>query len=449
MKKFMHFADAHIGHRQYGLKMRRDDMYRSFKTAINQGIDENIDFAVFSGDLFHHKKVNARALRDAEKCFDIFHENDVPVIVIQGNHDSKLYKEDLTWLEYLHSKGKIILLEGDFTEDGPIYEKHEFEEPGTSSGFVDLDGVRIFGLQYSGQRTSERLNMIKDEIERVNEEYGEPQSTILMGHFGVGGHIPGMGGEISYNDIAPFEELVNYLALGHIHKRYNHDNWVFNPGSLEAHDTREAKQDMGYYIVRIVDDGSIDAEHRLSKRRPFYTIEFSVEGYSDNAELLDGFEKQIKDEIDDFRAVQEKEHYKARGEKRDSIVDLRLKGLLQFSRSVLDIDKLIDIVEEKMDVIKVQPSDATESIRTKRVLEEVGESEDEIFDGNGQLDRERLEGAVFQMKVGEDSRYRDKKEGVSQTLMAVKNMLLSDESPERIKEDIRKKRKELFSEGGE
>jgi len=449
MTSFMHFSDAHIGHRQYNMKLRRDDMYMSFRTAIKEGLDEDIDFAAFSGDLFHHKKVNARALRDAEKGLDIFWKNDVPVVIVQGNHDSKLYKEDLTWLEYLHSKGKVILLEGDFTEDGSIYEEHDFDEPGTSSGFVELDGVRIFGLQYSGQRTSERLEMISEEIERINEEHGEPDSTILMGHFGIEGHIPGMSGGISYNKLVQLEDVVDYVALGHLHKRYSHGDWVFNPGSLEAHDTREATWDLGYYIGEVTNDGDIEVEHRLSKRRPFYRIEFSVEGYDSKEELLDGFKAKVDEEVENLEDVQDREHHMKRGERREPVVDLRLKGLLQFSRSVLDIEELMDIVKEKTEAVKVQPSDATESIETEKVVEEIDGGRDEIFDEEGQLDRKKLENAVFQMKAEQDSRYKEKKEEVSETLIAVKREMLSDEPPESIAEDIKKRRRELFPTGGE
>lgn len=449
MTSFMHFSDAHIGHRQYNMKLRRDDMYMSFRTAIKEGLDEDIDFAIFSGDLFHHKKVNARALRDAEKALDIFWKNDVPVVVIQGNHDSKLYKEDLTWLEYLHSKGKVILLEGDFTEDGSIYEEHDFDESGTSSGFVEVDGIRIFGLQYSGQRTSERLDMISDEIERINEEHGEPDRTIFMSHFGIEGHIPGISGGISYNKLGQLEDVVDYVALGHLHKRYSHGDWVFNPGSLEAHDTREATWDLGYYMGDVTGEDDIDVEHRLSKRRPFYRIEFSVEGYDNKEELLAGFKDKVEGELDALRALQEKEHHKKRGEIRVPVVDLRLKGLLQFSRSVLDIKELMDIVKKKTEAVKVQPSDATESIETEKVVEEIDGGRDEIFDEEGQLDRKKLENAVFQMKAEQDSRYRDKKEDVSETLMAIKREILSDESPESIAENIKKRRRELFPSGGE
>ena len=109
--QFIHFSDAHIGHRQYGVKKRRDDMYMSFNTTIYEAIEADVDFAVFGGDLFHNKDVNARALSDAEEGLSRFEEAGVPVAAVRGNHDANLYKEDLNWLEYLHSREKLILLE--------------------------------------------------------------------------------------------------------------------------------------------------------------------------------------------------------------------------------------------------------------------------------------------------------------------------------------------------
>ncbi len=445
----MHFSDAHIGHRQYNLRLRRDDMYMSFRTTINEGKDEDIDFALFAGDLFHHKKVNARALKDAENALEMFKDNDIPVIVVQGNHDSKLYKEDLTWLEYLHSKGTIILLQGTFMDDGPLFEKHDWDEPGTSSGFVDIGDVRIFGLQYSGQRTSERLNALPDIIRNVNEKYGEPEFTIFMGHFGIEGHIPGISGGISYNNLVPLEDLVDYVALGHLHKNYSHGDWIFNPGSLEAHTTRESTWRLGYYITKISEDG-FDSEHRLSKRRPFYRIEFDVNRCKNRDELLRSFEDKVSDEIGGLESVQQRNHHKKRGEKRNPVVDLRLKGLLQFSRSALDIEEFIDIVEEKMEAIKVQLVDSTESIDTEAVLDEFEGGKDDVFDENGQLNRDAVEKAVFKMKAGEDSRYREKKEEVSKILVSVKNELIAEEHEEIIAESLKKKRRELFpTNGGE
>lgn len=447
--RFVHLSDAHIGHRQYGVKKRRDDMYMSFNTSVYEAVEESeVDFAVFGGDLFHNKNVNARALSDAEEGLSRFEDAGVPVAAVRGNHDANLYKEDLNWLEYLHSRGKLILLEADLSGEEAAFEKHDFDDPGTSSGYVDLEGVRVFGLQYLGQRTSDNLSKVADAIEKVNEEEGEPEATVLIGHFGVEGHIPGMGGGISFNALEPVEEAVDYLALGHLHKKYSHGSWVFNPGSLEAHDTRQARWDLGYYIVD-VEDGEISPEFHESKRRPFFEISFEVDAHDSPDELESAFAEEVEDHLSDLDKVQRKPHFQRSGEKRDPVIDLRLEGLLQFSRSRLDSDALKDIVEEKTGALYVNLNDATESKETASIIKELDGGEDAVRDEQGQIDRSKLESAVFQRLAGQDSQYGEKEEDVADTLSVVKKSVLAEENPESVAETIKKRRRELFDNGGD
>lgn len=294
--RFIHLSDTHIGHRQYGVKKRRDDMYLTFRSTVLDAIDEGVDFAVFSGDLFHNKDVNARALSDAENSLSEFDREDIPVVGIQGNHDANLYKEDLNWLEYLHSRERLILLEANLWDDGPIFEKHDFDDPGTSSGYVDIDSIRVFGLQYLGQRTGDYLKDVAEAIKEVNEKEREPEMTVLLGHFGIEDHIPGMAGGISFNQLEPLEGVVDYLGLGHLHKQYSHGDWVFNPGSLEAHDTREAQWDHGYYLVDQTEDG-FEYDFKPSKRRPFFWIEFVVDDSNTPQEFQDQFKQEVEEAL--------------------------------------------------------------------------------------------------------------------------------------------------------
>lgn len=444
---FIHFSDAHVGHRQYGVKKRRDDMYMTFRSTILDAVDEGVDFAVFSGDLFHNKDVNARALSDAENGLEEFSEEDIPVVGIQGNHDANLYKEDLNWLEYLHSRERLILLEADLQGEGPVFEKHDFEEPGTSSGYVDIDGVRIFGLQYQGQRTGDYLEEVAEAIRKVNEEEGEPEMTILLGHFGIEDHIPGMAGGISFNQLKPVEEVVDYLGLGHLHKQYSHGEWVFNPGSLEAHDTREAQWDHGYYIVDQNEDG-LEFEFNQSKRRPFFRIDFVVDDCNTPEEFENQFEQEVDEALPDLRSKQHLDHFLLGDSVREPVIDLHLQGLLQFSRSQLGVNWIRELVEEKTDALYVNISDATESKETADILQELDEGEDEVRNEDGQIDRGRLESAVFRKLAGQDSRFRDKEEEVAETMSVVKGSVLADESPESVAETIKNRRRELFPEMG-
>lgn len=446
--RFVHLSDAHIGHRQYGVKKRRDDMFMSFNTSVYEAVEEGVDFAVFGGDLFHNKDVNARALSDAEEGLSRFEDADIPVAAVRGNHDANLYKEDLNWLEYLHNRGKLILLEADLSGEGAVFEKHDFEEPGTSSGYVDLEGVRVFGLQYLGQTTSDNLEDVAEAIERVNEDEGEPEATVLIGHFGVEGHIPGMSGGISFNALEPVEEVVDYLALGHLHKNYSHGNWVFNPGSLEAHDTRQAQWDLGYYIVDVESDG-ISSEFHKSKRRPFFEINFEVDSHDSPDELESAFAEKVEEHLSDLEKVQQKPHFQRSGEKRDPVIVLRLEGLLQFNRSRLDTDALKDLVEEKTGALYVNLNDATESKETASIIQELDGGEDAVRDEEGQINRGKLESAVFKRLAGQDSQYGGQEEEVADTFSAVKRSVLTGESPESVAETIKKRRRDLFEKGGD
>ena len=445
--RFVHLSDAHIGHRQYSLKKRRDDMYMSFNSTILEAIDQDVDFAVLSGDLFHNKNVNALALSDAVKGFEKLNDAGIPVIAIEGNHDSNLYKEDLTWLQYLHAREHIVLLECDATGDGPRFEKHDFNDPGTSSGYVDIDGIRIFGMEWLGQRTADHLEAIADAIREVNHTEGEPQYTVLLGHFGIEGHIPAMSGGISYNQLEPLEDIVDYLGLGHLHKKYSHENWVYNPGSLEAHDTREAQWDHGYHIVETGDE-NLTVEFNRSKCRPFYRISFQVEDHDSFADLEAAFTDALEEELPKLRQVQQQPHHMGGDQTREPVIDLHLEGLLEFSRSQLDIDRLEELVDDRTDALYVNLSDATESKETASILQELDEGEDEIRDEDGQIDRGKLEVAVFEKLANQDSRYDMNSEDVAEALASVKRGVLADESPESVADTIKQRRRELFPRDG-
>ena len=52
-----------------------------------------------------------------------------------------------------------------------------------------------------------------------------------MMHAGVQGKMKyGVMGEVTYEDLYPLKEVVDYLALGHYHSAYDIDGWVYNPG---------------------------------------------------------------------------------------------------------------------------------------------------------------------------------------------------------------------------
>ena len=436
---FVHLSDIHLGHRQYGLKERRKDMYKTFNSTVSQIIEEDPQFVLISGDLFHNKNVNALALRDAVQVLTKLDEADIPVIAIQGNHDSTLRKKDLTWMEYLHENGKLILLESGSIGDGPHFEEHDSEEPGRSSGYFELNGVRIFGLEWLGQHTEEYIEEVAEAIDQINQEEGEPDHTVLLGHFGIEGYIPTMSGGISTDKLRPLKEKVDYLGLGHIHNKYSHGNWIYNPGSLEAHSKREAKTEHGYYLVETEDGLAI--EFKKSKRRPYHAISFQVEGHDSPHDFETAFKETVEEGLSELEEKQQKPWFMQGSSTRKPMVNVRLEGLLEFSRSQLDFENLEDIIEENIDALHIKISDATDSKEAAGILQDLDK---DVRDEDGQIDRNKLETAVFQSLVDKDSRYTEESDEVAETISTMKKNVLSGESSESIAENVKKKRRKLF-----
>jgi hypothetical protein len=169
-----------------------------------------------------------------------------------------------------------------------------------------------------------------------------------------------------------------------------------------------------------------------------------VDRFHSKEELLHGFKRKLSVEKESIEEVQKQSYFQNETGFRQPIIDLRLKGQLHFSRSLLDINELIDLIENETDAVKVQPSDATESLETQEILRSIEGGRDAIFDEDGHVNRDRLEQAVFTMKAGEDDRFNQKKQQVAQILFSLKVELLSNENPEDVAETLQKKRKKYF-----
>jgi len=293
MVRFIHISDVHLGFEQYGRYERFKDFGRAFNHAVEMGIREKVDFFLIAGDLFNKKHIKASTLLQADQILTKASSAGIPVIVCEGNHDSLSYGDNWSWLSYLSRKGLIILLglpfrsdssagKGDregigqreaSSDEGVDWGKGEDEigevgggETGGPVGAIELqpwdeslhegnyieksfgeERVRIYGFGYLGAATKRRISELSASLIRDNA------INIGILHAGVEGVIANMHGTIPENALRPFKEKLDYLALGHIHKRFEIENWVFNPGSLENWSLDESgpKNPHGLYLVEI------------------------------------------------------------------------------------------------------------------------------------------------------------------------------------------------------
>lgn len=466
--RLLHAADVHLGHRQYNLKNRQGDMFLTFRKTLQEGVNEHeVDAILVPGDLFHSRDLSPSVLESAEKAFELV-PDDIPVLVSPGNHDQNLNRRAMTWLEYLHQRDVITLLQPDFegvnNGERPVEELFpslaaaEDNEgtgvDGTVPGYVDLDvpafdaPVRVFGLEYRGGYIDTALDQVHTAIEAVNNRTGEPAHTVLMAHFGVVDEVPDLGASVRYSTLQQFEGLVDYLALGHIHKPYEgpaDEPWFFNPGSLEAHDTQEARWNLGYYVTDIERD-SIEPHHHTSKRRPFYSYDWDVDGYESWANLAGAFDEAVADERSDVVDFCSAEHYATSdGTPRAPVIDFRIQGHLEFDRRDLDVDTLESKLTDAIDPIHVQTK---VSVTTAEILDLVeGLDEDAVFTDTGTLRTEVLEGEVF-TTVAEQTPYAEDPEATAEVLARAKELVIEEgASGESVADYLQRRRQEVFADG--
>lgn len=459
MLTLTHIADTHLGHRQYGLKQREDDMVSTIRAAFREMIDErDTDAILLPGDLFHSRDLRPKVLDRVEREFSQV-PDDVPVLVSRGNHDENLTPREVTWLNYLHRRGHIVFLKADLEGDSDAsrFDPYDSAEPNDYAGFYDIelaefDGpVRVFGLQWRGARTQQALQQAASGIQLANTEYGEPAATVLLAHFGIEDEVPALGGTVTHTDLHNVKEHVDYLALGHIHKRYDAAGWIYNPGSPEAHNTREGRRDRthGYYSItlkpedgedKITSDPEVD--HHLTKRRPYYQIEFSVTEYDSPSEFEARFQEYVRDEqsrIDDYCR---REEFTVNGDPRAPVIDLRFNGTLQFSRGDFRTDKLAEWVKNECGALYVQLNTGIRSADVQQLVSEI--DEDEIFQ-DGRLNTGALESRVFET-IAEESIYDEQAEDVGNVLGNAHQMAQARETVGTIRDSVSSTRRDLFPE---
>jgi DNA repair exonuclease SbcCD nuclease subunit len=85
---FVHASDLHLGYAQYGLEARRQDFDNAFTELVDKTIELKPDFIIIAGDLFHHSRPSNTTLENAIKNFKRLKDVGIPVLTVDGSHDS-------------------------------------------------------------------------------------------------------------------------------------------------------------------------------------------------------------------------------------------------------------------------------------------------------------------------------------------------------------------------
>jgi len=239
--KFAHFGDTHLG-RTFPTTKRVSAFNQAFSLIVESIIEEDVDFAVHTGDLFDKLQPWPSVVKHTRDQLFHLQQAGIPVFIIRGNHDGSF---DIQGLR----RGSSIQL-----TYHPLAKNVHFIDPlfdqaaGFSTvGFRDFEGVRIHGLGYYGSETSRYLE------EYVKPNLSEDLTNILLLHTFVEGYTMTPPGEPSIHQNALNIPLLKYVAVGHDHTmlrpiKLKSGTVVACSGSTERWDFREV-EDKGFYVV--------------------------------------------------------------------------------------------------------------------------------------------------------------------------------------------------------
>lgn len=235
MVRFIHAADLHLDSPFSGLKHLpekiwhaiRESTFSSLHTLVSYAITHEVDFILFSGDIYDVEDRSIKAQAQLKKEMERLENVGISVFIIHGNHD---FQADTS----LH-----LSMPSNVTVFGTSVETKQLR---TNSG----KKVALSGFSYESRWIYER--MIENYPTRLND---------VDFHIGL---LHGFqeGAKREHGKYAPFsmQELrvkqYDYWALGHIHKREKISDHplAYYPGNIQGRHKNESGE-KGFSVVEL------------------------------------------------------------------------------------------------------------------------------------------------------------------------------------------------------
>jgi DNA repair protein SbcD/Mre11 len=232
---FVHVADLHLGYSQYGLEVRRQDFDDVFKEVVDKTIQLKPDFMIIAGDLFHQARPSNHTLENTIRSFKRLKDAGIPVLTVDGSHDSAPNTITSTILYPLDSAGLIFHLP---RHQGACWSKS--------------DCCYVYGIPtyHNRHKTKEALPKFLEE-NKPTPRSGLANIFVFHGALGISALKGPFEAEILPEELP---EGFCYYAAGHIHERYSgkfKDGILVYSGCTETVSYSEAKYRKGFFHVKI------------------------------------------------------------------------------------------------------------------------------------------------------------------------------------------------------
>jgi DNA repair protein SbcD/Mre11 len=414
---FLHLADVHLGNEQYGLPERARDFALAFHAAVEYAIYYEVDFVVIAGDLFERSTLDPVTFDQAMQELELLRNAGIPVINIAGNHDRARYGQGMAWVESLGRHGFLYYL--DAAKQGEVRLVPWSEEAGWG-GYLDMKGMRFVGLRYLGASTPWAVEELAKQLQELSS--GDRPYTVAMLHGGLDGEVPYIRAEMTYPQLSILRGLVDYLALGHIHKHYSREGWLYNPGSMETWSVQEISRRWPRGFLHVAVDTESESKHvvRLVEppRRAFLHHEIDVQACTSPEDVT----RLV------LQALSQAPKKAGVG---SPLVYVALTGRLRFDRRDLDLKALEGQVATATEALAVQIQDRTDDTDFGFTAGPSGEGD--------RLDLGQLELDVFRHFFSNDERRVHSASEWARLAQEMKRETLSRRSPEELAELVRQR----------
>ena len=315
--KIVHLADTHLGFSAYrkitkdGLNQREVDVYDAFRKAVDKILEIKPDLIIHAGDLFDSVRPNNRAIKFALNQLLRISKNNIPMIVIAGNHETPKLSET----------GHIFSIFEHIENVYPVYNEYR-------RIYLDLKGKKVSIFCVPQFKNKDEFNDALNSLKMDFSKKGDEDYRILTAHVGTVGLYEFRMNEFNEQliPVGILKSDFDYIALGHFHRFVKIFDNAFYSGSTERFSFTEANEKKGFVEVILEDEKPLVNFIPLETRD---MIDFDA---------IDCTNKNSGEIIKSIREVVEKKDIK------DRIVRINLKNVSSHIYRTLDFNELKQIL---------------------------------------------------------------------------------------------------------
>lgn len=238
--KYAHFADLHIG--SWREENLRELSTQTFLKAMDACREQQVDFILFSGDIFNTPLPAIESLKMITKKLKEIHDRGIPLYVIPGSHDFS--PSGKTMIDVLENAGLLVNVCKGQVVEGALQLRFTTDQK---------TGAKLTGMMGK-----------KGMLDRVYYEHldrealeKEPGYKIFLFHTALSELKPDHLEEMEAYPLSLLPKGFNYYAGGHVHHRSQIEPEGYGlmtyPGALFPNNFAELEKYShgGYYVITV------------------------------------------------------------------------------------------------------------------------------------------------------------------------------------------------------